>query len=168
MEKTNDNYRYQNMLAEMEREGVTIADAAELLGMSATAFELKLEGRIAFTVDEVSTLRAALLGDATLDYLMEPNMDVDPEDGVLAPAERLALFTRYLCDVYGMDVEQLADGLGVKPGKLKKGVRSDGLGGWMVSTTFALVEASGISADFLIMDGEPERRMEAAHAAMSR
>ena len=168
MEKTNTNYRYQNMLAEMEREGVTIAEAAELLGVSATAFELKLEGRIAFTVDEVSTLRAAMLPDATLDYLMEPNMDVDPQDGVLAPAERLALFTRYLCDVYGMDVAQLADGLGVNAAKLKKGMRSDGLGGWLVSTTFALVEASGISANFLLMDGEPERRMESARAAMRR
>lgn len=68
MEKTNG--RYLNLKAELTREGVTQKQVAEYLGMSPKNFNLKINGKVAFTVAEVVAIRDEFAQDATLDYLL--------------------------------------------------------------------------------------------------
>lgn len=70
---------FQNIKAEMVREGVTYGDAAKLLGMSQNNFGLKVNERIAMTVDEVKKIQAAFFPTASLDYLCQSDGDKPSE-----------------------------------------------------------------------------------------
>lgn len=62
---------YQNMKAEMKREGITQRQVAELLGMSTNNLSMKLNGRVPMTVSEATRIRDEFFPEATLDYLLE-------------------------------------------------------------------------------------------------
>ncbi|WP_418241384.1 hypothetical protein [Ellagibacter isourolithinifaciens] len=70
---------FQNIKAEMVREGVTYGDAAKLLGMSQNNFGLKVNERIAMTVDEVKKIQSAFFPTASLDYLCQSDGDKPSE-----------------------------------------------------------------------------------------
>lgn len=61
---------YQNIKAEMRREGITQENIATFLGMSTNNLSLKLNGKVAFTVPEAVAIRDKFFPDATLDYLL--------------------------------------------------------------------------------------------------
>jgi transcriptional regulator with XRE-family HTH domain len=63
--------RYQNLKAELTREGVSQAQVADHFGMSTNNFNLKMNGRVPFTVPEIVEIREVFVPDATLDYLLE-------------------------------------------------------------------------------------------------
>ena len=63
--------KYQNIKAELTREGVSQAQVAAHLGMSTNNFNLKINGRVPFTAPEIVEIRDEFLKDATLDYLLE-------------------------------------------------------------------------------------------------
>ena len=58
------------MKLELQRAGVTQAQDAKHLGMSANNFNSKINGRVPFTVPEVVNIRRTFAPDATLDYLL--------------------------------------------------------------------------------------------------
>lgn len=66
---------YQNLKAELRRVGATYNDAASLLGMTRENFGLKVNGKVPFTVPEITTVRDELMPEATLDYLMIESID---------------------------------------------------------------------------------------------
>ena len=70
---TTQDKRYMNMKAELVRVGVTQEQVANHLGMSAKNLNLKLNGRVPFTVNEVVEIRDTFAQDATLDYLLATN-----------------------------------------------------------------------------------------------
>lgn len=61
---------YLNMKLELRREGVSQKQVAEHLGMTTNNLNAKLNGRVAFTVQEVVEMRNRFMPDATLDYLL--------------------------------------------------------------------------------------------------
>lgn len=61
---------YMNMKLELRREGVSQKQVAEHLGMTTNNLNAKLNGRVAFTVQEVIEMRDRFMPDATLDYLL--------------------------------------------------------------------------------------------------
>lgn len=61
---------YLNMKLELRREGVSQKQVAEHLGMTTNNLNAKLNGRVAFTVQEVVEMRDRFMPDATLDYLL--------------------------------------------------------------------------------------------------
>lgn len=61
---------YLNMKLELRREGVSQKQVAEHLGMTPNNLNAKLNGRVAFTVQEVVEMRNRFMPDATLDYLL--------------------------------------------------------------------------------------------------
>ena len=61
---------YLNMKLELRREGVSLKQVAEHLGMTTNNLNAKLNGRVAFTVQEVVEMRNRFMPDATLDYLL--------------------------------------------------------------------------------------------------
>jgi hypothetical protein len=61
---------YRNMKAEIARQGVTQTQIAEGIGMSRNNFNLKINGRVAFSVPEVVAIRDSFLPEASLDYLL--------------------------------------------------------------------------------------------------
>ena len=63
--------KYQNLKAELTREGVSQAQVAAYLGMSTNNFNLKMNGRVPFTVPEITEIREVFVPEATLDYLLE-------------------------------------------------------------------------------------------------
>lgn len=74
---------YQNLKAELRRVGATYGDAANLLGMTRENFGLKVNGKVPFTVPEITTVRDVLMPEATLDYLMRES-DERTKTGVRA------------------------------------------------------------------------------------
>lgn len=52
---------YQNLKAELRRVGATYGDAANLLGMTRENFGLKVNGKVPFTVPEITTVRDGLM-----------------------------------------------------------------------------------------------------------
>ena len=65
--------RYLNMKLELQRVGVTQEKVANHLGMSTNNFNMKMNGRVPFTVAEVVEIRYTFAPDATLDYLLTTN-----------------------------------------------------------------------------------------------
>ena len=65
--------RYLNMKLELQRVGVTQEKVANHLGMSTNNFNMKMNGRVPFTVAEVVEIRDTFAPDATLDYLLTTN-----------------------------------------------------------------------------------------------
>lgn len=61
---------YLNMKLELRREGISQKQVAEHLGMTTNNLNAKLNGRVAFTVQEVVEMRNRFMPDATLDYLL--------------------------------------------------------------------------------------------------
>lgn len=66
---------YQNMKAELKRSGTTYGMASKELGMSMNNFNLKINGKVPFTVEEAKTVQKAFCPDATLDYLLANDSD---------------------------------------------------------------------------------------------
>lgn len=62
---------YQNMKAELKRNGATYENAGTLLGMSMNNFNLKINGQVPFTVEEAKKIQRTFCPDATLDYLLD-------------------------------------------------------------------------------------------------
>jgi transcriptional regulator with XRE-family HTH domain len=63
--------RYQNLKAELTREGISQAQVAAHFGMSTNNFNMKMNGRVPFTVPEIVEIRETFVPEATLDYLLE-------------------------------------------------------------------------------------------------
>ena len=59
-----------NLKGELARNGVTQGQVAETLGMTLKNFNMKINGKIPFTVPEMMTIKDTYAPDATLDYLM--------------------------------------------------------------------------------------------------
>lgn len=62
---------YQNLKAELKRAGATYSDVGDLLGLSSNSVNLKINGRVPFTVPEAKAVQRKFCVDATLDYLFE-------------------------------------------------------------------------------------------------
>lgn len=60
---------YQNLKAEMTRLHLTQDQIAEFLGMSRNNFNLKVNERVPFTVDEIKAIRDRFFPENNLDYL---------------------------------------------------------------------------------------------------
>ena len=60
-----------NIKVEMTRNGVTQNAIAEHYGLAPNTVNNKINGRTAFTVDEIIDWRDTFMPDATLDYLLE-------------------------------------------------------------------------------------------------
>lgn len=61
---------YPNMKAELKRSGTTYGMASKELGMSMNNFNLKINGKVPFTVEEAKAVQKAFCPDETLDYLL--------------------------------------------------------------------------------------------------
>lgn len=62
---------YMNLKLELRREGVTQEQVAGHLGMTLSNLSYKLNGRVPFTVAEITNIRDTFTPDATLDYLLQ-------------------------------------------------------------------------------------------------
>ncbi len=62
---------YQNLKAELKRAGATYGDVGKLLGLTVNSVNLKINGRVPFTVSEIKAIQERFCRDATLDYLLE-------------------------------------------------------------------------------------------------
>lgn len=62
---------YQNLKAEMKRNGLTNKDLSEFLDMSVNNFSLKLNGGVVLTVPEAMAIKKEFFPDADLEYLLE-------------------------------------------------------------------------------------------------
>ena len=71
--------RYMNLKAELARKGVTQTQVAESLGMSLKNLNMKINGKVAFTVPEMVAIHDTFAPDATIDYLVATDMIQDEE-----------------------------------------------------------------------------------------
>lgn len=62
---------FNNLRAEIKRHGKTISDIGQILGISANAVSLKLNGKTEFTLKEIFTLAKEF--DCSIDYLAVRN-----------------------------------------------------------------------------------------------
>jgi hypothetical protein len=62
---------FNNMKAELTRNGVTYAQVAAFLEMTPNNFSLKMNEKIPLTVSEATKIRDEFFPSATLDYLCE-------------------------------------------------------------------------------------------------
>lgn len=65
---------FPNLLAELARQGMTALKLAELLGMNKATLYNKINGRAAFTLEDVFAIQRILKaggGDYTIDYLFQ-------------------------------------------------------------------------------------------------
>lgn len=60
-----------NMKAELRRFGITQREVAEYLGMSENNFGLKINEKVAMTVDEAKAINEHFLPTVKLDYLLQ-------------------------------------------------------------------------------------------------
>lgn len=65
-----------NMKAELRRFGITQAEVADYLGMSANNFNLKINERIPMTIEEARTINSHFLPTVKLDYLLQSDGDI--------------------------------------------------------------------------------------------
>ena len=70
---------YKNLKSDMEKNCVTQAMAAELLGIGARNFSLKMQEKISFTVDDIKKIRDRFFLDTSLEYLCASDGDVPTE-----------------------------------------------------------------------------------------
>lgn len=68
--------KYRNIKAELQREGVTQKQVADHFKISMNNFNMKVNGKVPFTVQEIVAIRDEFMPDATLDYLLW----LDPDD----------------------------------------------------------------------------------------
>ncbi len=66
---------YRNMKAELKRSGTTYETVSKELGMSMNNFNLKINGKVPFTVEEAKAVQKAFCSDVTLDYLLANDGD---------------------------------------------------------------------------------------------
>ncbi len=69
--------KYPNLRAEMARQGVSVSDLAEYMGMTHQNLYNKLSGRVVFTEKDIKAIQKYLSDKEgvtyTLDYLFENN-----------------------------------------------------------------------------------------------
>lgn len=70
---------YQNLKAELKRNGYTYATVSSFLGMSSNNLSMKMNGKVPFTVDEVKKIRNKFCPDASLDYLLDQSISSSPK-----------------------------------------------------------------------------------------
>ncbi|RKO63229.1 helix-turn-helix domain-containing protein [Caldibacillus debilis] len=63
--------RYKNLRAEMARNGVTIRQIADLLGVRFATISDKLNGRSRFFCDEAIRIKRHFFPDCSLEYLFD-------------------------------------------------------------------------------------------------
>lgn len=69
--------RYPNIKAEISRQGMTQAEVADIIGMSQQNLSFKLTGRVVLTVPEAKKIQAAVCKNATLDYLLVTDEEME-------------------------------------------------------------------------------------------
>lgn len=69
-----------NLKAEMARTGISQADVAKFLGMSASNFSMKVNERIPITVQEAEGIKRRFFPGMTLDYLFASDGDVPSKE----------------------------------------------------------------------------------------
>lgn len=62
---------YRNLRAEMARQGVTVGDIAEALGVRKATASDKLNGRYRFYFDETMKIKNRFFSDHSLEYLFK-------------------------------------------------------------------------------------------------
>ena len=97
---------YRNLKAEMARGGITQATVARHLGMTPTNFNLKVNEKVPFTIEEARDVRDRFFPDATLDYLFASDGNV-PSAAERAHATACELRDA-LRDTFGEDSPALA------------------------------------------------------------
>jgi len=60
---------YQNLKAETKRLGITQESIASFLGMSGNNFNLKINGKVPFTIPEAKSIKVNFFPKLTIDYL---------------------------------------------------------------------------------------------------
>lgn len=66
---------YQNLKAEMKRNGISNKDISEFLNMSVANFSLKLNGKVVLTVPEALSIKKKFFPDVELEYLLEETFE---------------------------------------------------------------------------------------------
>jgi hypothetical protein len=71
---------YGNLKAEMARRGISQGQIADFLGMSLNNVNYKINGRVSFTLREVTGIKDQFFPDETIDYLFA---DCEAADAIL-------------------------------------------------------------------------------------
>lgn len=70
---------YKNLRAEMAREGITMVDISEFLGVRYATVNDKVNGKYRFYYDEALKIKRQFFPKCSLEYLFEKDEDVGEE-----------------------------------------------------------------------------------------
>lgn len=70
---------YKNLRAEMAREGITMVDISEFLGVRYATVNDKVNGKYRFYYDEALKIKRHFFPKCSLEYLFEKDQDIGEE-----------------------------------------------------------------------------------------
>lgn len=83
-----------NMKAELKREGITQREVAEELHMTENNLSLKLNEKIAMTVEEAKFINSRYLPHVKLDYLLQSDGDIPRKDELIEERDKLVAWQK--------------------------------------------------------------------------
>lgn len=69
---------YPNLRAEVSRRGLTLANVADAIGISATSFSLKICGKYGFTLAEALAIKKYLKSQQSIEVLFQRTLKDQP------------------------------------------------------------------------------------------